>query len=96
LGRAPPSGTPYGIRVLQKHTLGSFDYAASDHSLLAAANNDDWKQSQSGEIQASGLAPTNDREAAIIGNFAPGAYTAILRRTNGSSGIGLVEAYKLN
>jgi hypothetical protein len=32
-------------------------------------SNDDWKQSQGAEIQASGLAPANDREAAIIGNF---------------------------
>lgn len=59
-------------------------------------SNDDWRQNQSAEIQASGLAPTNDREAAIIGNFPPGAYTAVLRGKNGSSGIGLVEAYKLN
>ncbi|HEX8076637.1 MAG TPA: alkaline phosphatase family protein [Chthoniobacterales bacterium] len=58
--------------------------------------NDDWKQSQSAEIQMSGLAPVDDREAAIIGNFPPGQYTVILRGKNGTSGIGLVEAYKLN
>jgi hypothetical protein len=59
-------------------------------------SNDDWKQTQYAEIQASGVAPTNDREAAIIGNFPPGLYTVILRGKNGTSGIGLVEAYKLN
>lgn len=58
--------------------------------------NDDWKQNQAGEIQMSALAPTNDREAAIIGNFPPGNYTVILRGKNGSSGIGLLEAYKVN
>lgn len=60
------------------------------------AANDDWQQSQRAEIQTSGLAPTDDREAAIIGNFAPGQYTVILRGKNETSGIGLVETYKLN
>jgi hypothetical protein len=41
------------------------------------------------------LAPTNDLEAAYIGNFAPGAYTAILRDANGASGVGIIEVYKL-
>ena len=59
-------------------------------------SNDDWKQTQGAEIQASGLAPPNDAEAAIIGNFPPGQYTVVLRGKNGTSGIGLVEAYKLN
>jgi acid phosphatase len=60
------------------------------------ATNDDWQQSQRAEIQMSGLAPSDDREAAIIGNFAPGNYTVILRGKNETTGIGLVEAYKLN
>lgn len=60
------------------------------------ATNDDWQQSQRAEIQMSGLAPADDREAAIIGNFAAGQYTAILRGKNETTGIGLVEAYKLN
>ncbi|MDP9099075.1 MAG: hypothetical protein M3N48_08795 [Verrucomicrobiota bacterium] len=60
------------------------------------ATNDDWQQSQRTEIQMSGLAPANDREAAIIGNFSPGQYSVILRGKNETTGIGLVEAYKLN
>jgi len=59
-------------------------------------SNDDWKQTQSAEIQASGLAPADDREAAIIGNFAPGQYTVVLRGKNNTTGIALLEAYKLN
>ncbi|HKP93367.1 MAG TPA: hypothetical protein VJS88_05680, partial [Chthoniobacterales bacterium] len=59
-------------------------------------SNDDWKQNQSSEIQMSGFAPSDEREAAIIGNFPPGHYTVILRGKDDSSGIGLVEAYKLN
>jgi hypothetical protein len=59
-------------------------------------SNDDWRQSQEAEIQASGLGPANDFEAAIIGNLPSGQYTVILGGKNGTSGIGLVEAYKLN
>jgi len=41
---------------------------------LLVASNDDWKSSQQNEIQATGLAPPNGREAAILttlptGNF---------------------------
>jgi hypothetical protein len=60
------------------------------------AFNDDWRDQQQTEILRSGVAPPDDREAAIIGNFAPGQYTAILRGKSNTSGIGLVEAYKLN
>jgi phosphoesterase family protein len=60
------------------------------------AFNDNWKDSQQAEIQQSGLAPTDDRESAIIGSFAPGQYTVILRGKNDTTGLGLVEAYKLN
>lgn len=59
-------------------------------------SNDDWRQNQSAEIQATGVAPTDDREAAIIGNFKPGSYTLVLRGKDNATGIGLVEAYKLN
>jgi hypothetical protein len=58
--------------------------------------NDNWKDTQRTEIEQSGLAPTDDREAAIIGSFAPGQYTVILRGKNDTTGLGLVEAYKLN
>ncbi|MBA3881700.1 MAG: hypothetical protein H0X73_03070 [Chthoniobacterales bacterium] len=65
----------------------------ADGSLVTA--NDNWKETQQAEIQASGLAPKDDREAAIIGNYAPGNYTAILRGKAETTGIGLVEVYKL-
>lgn len=58
--------------------------------------NDNWKDTQQTEIEQSGLAPADDREAAIIGSYAPGQYTVILRGKNDTTGLGLVEAYKLN
>jgi Ice-binding-like len=59
------------------------------------AKNDNWKDTQRAEIQATGLAPTNDAESAIVATLAPGEYTAILRGENATTGIGLVEIYDL-
>ncbi|HEY3662840.1 MAG TPA: SGNH/GDSL hydrolase family protein [Chthoniobacterales bacterium] len=58
--------------------------------------NDNWKETQQDEIEASGLAPENDLESAIIVSLAPGAYTVILHGQNNGTGIGLVEAYDLS
>jgi phosphatidylinositol-3-phosphatase len=58
--------------------------------------NDNWKDTQRTEIEQSGLAPADDREAAIIGSYPPGQYTVILRGKGDTTGLGLVEAYKLN
>lgn len=57
------------------------------------ATNDNWKQTQQSELSMSGLAPTNDRESAILLTLPTGAYTAIVRGSNGGTGIGLVEIY---
>ena len=66
--------------------------------------NDNWKSSQQAEIEATGLAPTNDLESAIIATLPPvdpavsgsGIYTAIVSGKNGGTGIGLVEVYDLD
>jgi hypothetical protein len=58
--------------------------------------NDNWRDSQEAEIQASGVAPTNDLEAAMERELSPGSYTAILRGKNGGVGVGLVEVYNLH
>jgi hypothetical protein len=58
--------------------------------------NDNWKVSQQAEIQASGYAPPNDLESAILITLAPGNYTAILNGTNNATGNALVEVYALN
>ena len=58
--------------------------------------NDDWRTSpQAQQIRDSGLAPKEDREAAVIGDLAPGGYTAIVRGANGTEGIAVVEIYDL-
>ena len=54
--------------------------------------NDNWKDTQQAEIEATTIAPSNDKESAIVATLAPGAYTAIVRGKNGATGTGLVEA----
>lgn len=66
----------------------------SDGSVVMA--NDDWKETQRTEIQQTGLAPKDDRESAIVVSLDPGNYTVILSGKNGTSGIGLVEAYDVD
>ena len=58
--------------------------------------NDDWKSTQANEIMATGLQPTDDKESALIMTLQPGNYTAQLRGTNRSTGVGLVEVYALD
>jgi hypothetical protein len=60
------------------------------------ASNDNWKDTQEAEIRATGLAPGDDRESAIVRTLSPGAYTAVMRGKEGASGIGLVEGYDLD
>lgn len=58
--------------------------------------NDEWKSTQQAQIEATGIAPQNDHEAAIIARLAPGFYSAVLRNRAEASGVGLVEVYDLN
>ncbi|HEY2711309.1 MAG TPA: CocE/NonD family hydrolase [Chthoniobacterales bacterium] len=58
-------------------------------------SNDDWRTAQETQINATGIPPTNDREAAIVATLSPGGYTALVHDANGASGIALVEVYNL-
>ncbi len=59
-------------------------------------SNDNWKDTQQTEIEATGLAPTDDAESAILTTLTPGSYTVVLHGQNGGTGIGLFEAYDLD
>lgn len=76
--------------ALQDPTL---DLVDGNGSVVRSNNN--WKDSQQAEIQSSGVAPTDDRESALIANLSPANYTAVVRGANGSTGVGLVEVYNL-
>src|SRR6185369_9133953 len=58
--------------------------------------NNDWKETQHQEIEATGLAPPNDLESAILVSLNAGAYTAMLSGRDGGSGVALVEVYDLS
>ena len=69
------------------------------------AKNDDWQTTQIGgiiaadqknEIIASTIPPKDDHESAIVAHLNPGVYTAVVRGTNDTTGIGLVEIYDLD
>jgi hypothetical protein len=55
--------------VLELHGPGAF----------ATITNENWRDTQEAEIIATGIAPTNDLEAAIDATLNPGTYTAIVR-----------------
>ena len=60
-------------------------------------SNDNWKDDpqQRATIEAAGLAPNHDGEAALVETVAPGAYTAVVRGDSRATGVGLVEVYNI-
>ena len=61
------------------------------------ASNDDWSGATNvAEIQASGFAPVNAKESAILSTLNPGAYTAIVSGVASGTGVGIVEVYELD
>jgi phospholipase/lecithinase/hemolysin len=56
---------------------------------------DNWKDNTPTGIKATMLPPADDREAAIVASLAPGNYTAIVRGKNGTTGVALIEAYRV-
>lgn len=62
-------------------------------------SNDNWRTGgQEAEIIATGLAPGNDLESAIVATLPANdsVYTAVVRGVNDGTGVGLVEVYDLD
>lgn len=59
------------------------------------ATNDNWEESQADAIRATTIPPTDPREAAIIRSLTAGAYTAVVRGKDNTTGVALVEAYQI-
>jgi len=87
-----PSLAPYfpAGTVLMDPNLELFD---SNGTVLWS--NNDWQDSQAGDISATGLAPSNPYESAIKYSLGAGAYTAVLSGVGGGTGIGVVEVYDI-
>jgi hypothetical protein len=90
-GIGPSLGARGVTGALQDPTL---DLVDSSGTLVGS--NDNWRSDQATDITNSGLAPADDRESAIIRTLNPGSYTAIVRGANGTTGVALVEVYRLN
>ncbi len=96
-----PELTQYGVpNVLANPTLELHDGTGA---LIASNNN--WAttiiggiitSNQVHEIQASGYAPSDPFESAIIADLPAGNYTAIVRGVNNMTGVALVEVYDLS
>jgi len=56
-------------------------------------SNDDWRESQETELNETGLAPTDNRESALVTSLPNGNYTAILSGKSNASGVAVVEVY---
>lgn len=87
-----PSLANFGVAgALADPTISIYDSARN-----LIATNDDWATgSQAAQITATGFAPTNASESAVIVTVAPGAYTAVVRGKNNTTGVALVEAYEV-
>src|SRR5207237_5720331 len=57
---------------------------------------DNWKNTQQAAITGAGLAPSNDKEAALIATLTAGNYSAIVSGKNGGTGVALAEVYDLD
>ena len=68
--------------------------SAGSDVIIAA--NDNWKNNQQSEIEATGIPPTNDKEASLVVTLSAGAYTVIERGKLDTTGVGLVEVYDLS
>ena len=87
-----PTLTQFGISgVLADPTL-----ELHDGSGALITSNDNWKDTQQAAIAATGLAPPNNLESAILHTFNPGNYTAIVRGKSNTTGVALVEAYDID
>lgn len=86
-----PSLAQFGLQgVLADPTLELYDAGGQLSSV-----NDNWRDTQEAEINATGLAPQNDLESAIVTTLLSGPHTVVLRGKNNTTGIGVVEAYDL-
>ena len=87
-----PSLAQQGVAgALENPTLQLFDGAGDP-----ITSNDNWKDDQQAEIEATTIPPGNDLESAIVRTLQPGNYTAVVRGKDDTNGIGLVEVYDVS
>ena len=87
-----PSLVPLGVpNALANPVLQLF----SGPTQIAA--NDDWKEAANqAALSASGFAPANDFESAILTTLNPGAYTAIVTGAALGTGVAIIEVFEVD
>ncbi len=89
-GRGPSVGVPAGVTRLPDPTL------TLKSGQTTIGSNDDWEDAaNAADISATGKAPGDPLDSAIMMVLQPGAYTAILRGAGGVTGVGIVEVLDL-
>ena len=103
VGGTGPVGTSILVRALGP-SLSAFGISnplpdpvveLRDASGTLLASNNDWQDTQQAAISGTTLAPTNDRESAILTSLHGGAFTAIVGSATGAPGTVVVEVYNL-
>src|SRR5262249_28706824 len=86
-----PSLVPFGIvNALMNPSMQIV--RSSDQS--AVGSNDDWgSNANAASITATGFAPSDSRESALLLTLAPGAYTAIVSGVGGTTGVAIIEVF---
>jgi hypothetical protein len=87
----PDLGTERGvIGALQDPVMTIFNSNG-----VQTATNDNLRSTQEAQIVATGLAPDDDRDSAVLQTLGAGNYTAVISGKAGSTGIVLGEVYNL-
>lgn len=79
--------------------IGRYDpylYLYGSEGTLLWANNNYKDDPSRASVEAAGLAPPDDLEAAMLVSLVPGSYTAVLRSADDRTFTGLVEIYDLD
>ncbi len=90
-GLGPSLGDNGITSVLADPTL---ELHGPDGALLVS--NDNWRDTQETAIEATGLAPTDNLESAIVATLQPGAYTVVVSGKDATTGVAMVEIYDLD
>jgi hypothetical protein len=94
-GRGPSVGVPAGQVRLNNPRLRLYQLLQSGNTLLR--ENDNWGDApNAGEISASGQAPPDPSESAILMTLDPGVYTGIVDGIFGATGLGIIEVIDLS
>jgi uncharacterized protein YkwD len=86
-----PSLAAFGIT----NALPDTTLQLRDQNGVIVRENDNWMTDQKAELEATGLQPTNNLEAALVQTIPPGQYTAQVRGKPEATGTGVVQVFFL-